>query len=134
MLDAQVLLIYGSETDPMFVDHRRCPARSTSTFIVLRLPGLNHDSAQTYGKPETIAAALRLFFGYERPDQQDPHRKAARVLGRTSRYVPARRGSCSCRDVGSQREVIEKRSAGLQRGAGQMRTLPNQPVHRKSQK
>ena len=23
---------------------------------------LNHDSAQTYGKPETIAAALRLFF------------------------------------------------------------------------
>jgi hypothetical protein len=30
---------------------------------VLRLPGLNHDSAPTYGKPETIAAALRLFVG-----------------------------------------------------------------------
>ena len=30
---------------------------------VLRLPGLNPDSAQTYGKPEPIAAALRLFFG-----------------------------------------------------------------------
>jgi hypothetical protein len=29
---------------------------------VLRLPGLNHDSAQTYGRPDTIAAALRLFF------------------------------------------------------------------------
>jgi pimeloyl-ACP methyl ester carboxylesterase len=61
-LDAQVLLMYGSETDPMFVEcadalHAVLP-RST----VLRLPGLNHDSAQTYGKPETIAAALRLFF------------------------------------------------------------------------
>jgi hypothetical protein len=29
---------------------------------ILRLLGLNHDSAQTYGKPETSATALRLFF------------------------------------------------------------------------
>jgi hypothetical protein len=29
---------------------------------VLPRPGLNHDSAPTYCKPETIAAALRLFF------------------------------------------------------------------------
>jgi hypothetical protein len=28
---------------------------------ILRLLGLNHDSAQTYGKPEAVAAALRLF-------------------------------------------------------------------------
>jgi hypothetical protein len=32
---------------------------------VMRLPGLNHDSAQTYDKLETIAAALRLFLGNE---------------------------------------------------------------------
>jgi pimeloyl-ACP methyl ester carboxylesterase len=61
-LDADVLLMVGGKTDPMFVAtaeelHRVLP-RST----LLRLPGLNHDSAQTYGKPDAIAAALRLFF------------------------------------------------------------------------
>lgn len=63
VLDAQVLLIYGSETDPMFVDCAEALHAVLSHSTVLRLPGLNHDSAQTYGKPETIAAALRLFFG-----------------------------------------------------------------------
>ena len=29
---------------------------------VRRLPGLDHDAAQTCGKPEAIAAAVRLFF------------------------------------------------------------------------
>jgi pimeloyl-ACP methyl ester carboxylesterase len=62
-LDAQVLLIYGSETDPMFVDCAEALHAVLPHSTVLRLPGLNHDSAQTYGKPETIAAALRLFFG-----------------------------------------------------------------------
>ena len=61
-LDAQVLLIYGSETDPMFVDCAEALHGVLPHSTVLRLPGLNHDSAQTYGKPETIAAALRLFF------------------------------------------------------------------------
>jgi pimeloyl-ACP methyl ester carboxylesterase len=61
-LEAEVLLMYGSETDPMFVTtaqelHRVLP-RST----VVALPGLNHDSAQTYGKSAAIAAALRQFF------------------------------------------------------------------------
>jgi pimeloyl-ACP methyl ester carboxylesterase len=61
-LKADVLLMYGSQTDPMFVTtaqelHRVLP-RST----VVQLPGLNHDSAQTYGKPAAIAAALRQFF------------------------------------------------------------------------
>ncbi len=61
-LGAQVLLIYGSESDPMF---GRCADALHAVLphsTVLRLPGLNHDSAQNYGKPETIAAALRLFF------------------------------------------------------------------------
>jgi len=61
-LDAQVLLMYGSETDPMFVDCAGALHAVLPHSTVLRLPGLNHDSAQTYGKPETIAAALRLFF------------------------------------------------------------------------
>jgi pimeloyl-ACP methyl ester carboxylesterase len=62
-LDAQVLLMYGSETDPMFVDCAEALHAVLPHSTVLRLPGLNHDSAQTYGKPETIAAALLLFFG-----------------------------------------------------------------------
>jgi pimeloyl-ACP methyl ester carboxylesterase len=61
-LDAQVLLMFGSETDPMFVDCAKALHGVLPHSTVLRLPGLNHDSAQTYGKPETIAAALRLFF------------------------------------------------------------------------
>ena len=61
-LDAQVLLMYGSETDPMFVHCAEALHAVLPDSTVLRLPGLNHDSAQTYGKPETIAAALRLFF------------------------------------------------------------------------
>jgi pimeloyl-ACP methyl ester carboxylesterase len=61
-LEAQVLLMYGSETDPMFVDCAEALHEVVPHSTVLRLPGLNHDSAQTYGKPETIAAALRLFF------------------------------------------------------------------------
>jgi pimeloyl-ACP methyl ester carboxylesterase len=62
-LDAQVLLMYGSETDPMFVGCVEALHGVLPHSTVLRLPGLNHDSAQTYGKPETIGAALRLFFG-----------------------------------------------------------------------
>jgi pimeloyl-ACP methyl ester carboxylesterase len=62
-LDAQVLLMYGSETDPMFVACAEALHAVLPHSTVLRLPRLNHDSAQTYGKPETIAAALRLFFG-----------------------------------------------------------------------
>ncbi len=61
-LDAQVLLIYGGETDPMFIDCAEALHAVLPRSTVLRLPGLNHDSTQTYGKPETIAAALRLFF------------------------------------------------------------------------
>jgi pimeloyl-ACP methyl ester carboxylesterase len=61
-LEARVLLMYGSETDPMFVQVAEALNAVLPRSTVLRLPGLNHDSAQNYGKPETIAAALRLFF------------------------------------------------------------------------
>jgi pimeloyl-ACP methyl ester carboxylesterase len=62
-LDAHVLLMYGSESDPMFADCAEALHAVIPHSTVLRLPGLNHDSAQNYGKPETIAAVLRLFFG-----------------------------------------------------------------------
>jgi pimeloyl-ACP methyl ester carboxylesterase len=61
-LDAHVLLMYGSETDPMFVDCAEALHAVLPHSTVLRLPGLNHASTQNYGKPDTIAAALRLFF------------------------------------------------------------------------
>jgi pimeloyl-ACP methyl ester carboxylesterase len=64
-LDAHVLLMYGSETDPMFVDCVDALHAVLPHSTVMRLPGLNHDSAQTYDKLETIAAALRLFLGNE---------------------------------------------------------------------
>ena len=61
-LNADVLLMYGSETDPMFPYCAEALHTVLPRSTVLRLPGLNHDSSQTYGKPETIAATLRLFF------------------------------------------------------------------------
>jgi hypothetical protein len=45
----------------IFVDCAEALHAVLSHATVLRLPGLNHDSAQTYGKPKAIAAALRLF-------------------------------------------------------------------------
>jgi pimeloyl-ACP methyl ester carboxylesterase len=62
-LEADVLLMYGSRTDPIFAGTARELHRVLPRSTVLELPGLNHDSAQTYGKPAAIAAALREFFG-----------------------------------------------------------------------
>jgi hypothetical protein len=50
-LDAQVLLMYGGETDPLFVDCAEALHAVLPDSTVLGLPGLNHDSAQGYGKP-----------------------------------------------------------------------------------
>jgi pimeloyl-ACP methyl ester carboxylesterase len=62
-VEAEVLLMYGGSTDPMFVPMTEELHRVLPRSAVLQLPGLNHDSAQTYGKPAAIAAALRQFFG-----------------------------------------------------------------------
>lgn len=62
-LEAEVLLMYGGRTDPMFVATARELHRVLPSSTIVRLPGLNHDSAQTYGKPAAIAAELRRFFG-----------------------------------------------------------------------
>jgi pimeloyl-ACP methyl ester carboxylesterase len=61
-LDADVLLMYGGKSDPMFAGCAEALHAVLPHSTMLRLPGLNHDSAQTYGKPATIAATLRLFF------------------------------------------------------------------------
>jgi pimeloyl-ACP methyl ester carboxylesterase len=60
---AEVLLMYGGKTDRMFVTMAEELHRVLPRSAVVRLPGLNHDSAQTYGKPAAIAAALKQFFG-----------------------------------------------------------------------
>lgn len=60
-LNAQVLLMYGSKSHPVFEGSAQELDRVLPTSTVLRLPGLNHDSAQTYGDPAPIAAATRLF-------------------------------------------------------------------------
>jgi pimeloyl-ACP methyl ester carboxylesterase len=61
-LDADVLLMYGGKSDPMFAGCAEALHAVLPHSTMLRLPGLNHDSAQSYGKPATIAATLRLFF------------------------------------------------------------------------
>jgi pimeloyl-ACP methyl ester carboxylesterase len=62
-LEAEVLLMYGSKTDRMFVTTAAELHRVLPHSTVVQQPGLNHDSAQTYGKPAAIAAGLRQFFG-----------------------------------------------------------------------
>jgi pimeloyl-ACP methyl ester carboxylesterase len=61
-LKAEALLLYGGLSDPIFAESANALHGVLPRSTVVRLPGLNHDSAQTYGKPDTIAAALRVFF------------------------------------------------------------------------
>jgi pimeloyl-ACP methyl ester carboxylesterase len=51
---AQVLLMYGSQTDPMFVDCAEALHAVVPHSTVLRLPGLNHDSAQTESRRRSL--------------------------------------------------------------------------------
>lgn len=61
-LRADVLLMYGSKSHPVFENTATQLHRILPLSTLIRLPGLNHDAAQTYGHPEQIAAALRVFF------------------------------------------------------------------------
>jgi pimeloyl-ACP methyl ester carboxylesterase len=61
-LDAEVLLMYGGRTQSIFANTARELHRVLPRSTVRELPGLNHDSAQTYGRPAAIATALREFF------------------------------------------------------------------------
>jgi hypothetical protein len=71
-LDAQVLLMYGSETDPMFVDCTKALHSVLPHSTVLGLPGLNHDSAQTYGKRRRSLRRCGGSLRNERPDRERP--------------------------------------------------------------
>jgi len=61
-LEAPALLLSGSRSDPIFAASAQALRAVLPRSTVVRLPGLNHDSAQSYGKPDAIAAALRAFF------------------------------------------------------------------------
>jgi pimeloyl-ACP methyl ester carboxylesterase len=61
-LTAEVLLMHGSVSDPIFAASAEALHGVLPRSTVVRLPGLNHDSSQSYGKPDAIAAALRVFF------------------------------------------------------------------------
>ena len=65
--------MYGSETDTMFVDCAEALHAVLPHSTVLRLPGLNHDSAQTYGKPERSPRRCGCSLRNQRPDRQRPH-------------------------------------------------------------
>jgi hypothetical protein len=85
-----VLLMYGSETDPMFVGCAEALHAVLPQSTVLRLPGLNHDSAQTYGKPETIAAAAAaVLYRNQRPDRQGRSRESAIALSPPKSWTAA---------------------------------------------
>jgi pimeloyl-ACP methyl ester carboxylesterase len=60
-LDADVLLLHGSRSHPVFEATAAALHDVLPTSTVVRLPGLNHDAAQTYGRPDPIAAATRVF-------------------------------------------------------------------------
>ena len=59
---ARVLVLEGSKTEPLLKDsvNALIEILPNSNFVELR--GLNHDSAQDYGKPEPIARELKSFF------------------------------------------------------------------------
>jgi pimeloyl-ACP methyl ester carboxylesterase len=61
-LAAEVLLVYGGDSDGAFAATADALHGVLPRSTVIRLPGRNHDSAQTYGKPAGIADVLRLFF------------------------------------------------------------------------
>jgi hypothetical protein len=61
-LAADVLLVHGARSHPVFAETAELLDGVLPRGTVVRLPGLDHDAAQTYGRPEPIADVLRLFF------------------------------------------------------------------------
>jgi hypothetical protein len=61
-VSAEVLLLGGSKT-PQFLKDSLTALNETIPYSnLVELKGLNHDSAQDYGKPKPIAQELRRFF------------------------------------------------------------------------
>ena len=55
-------MLEGSKTEPLLKDSVKALKKILPNSNFIELKGLNHDSAQDYGKPEPIAHELRRFF------------------------------------------------------------------------
>lgn len=67
-LEAATLLLHGAKSHPVFAATARALHEVLPNSKVVQLPGLNHDAAQTYGHPDAIAAATRVFLSQGAPD------------------------------------------------------------------
>jgi pimeloyl-ACP methyl ester carboxylesterase len=61
-VSAEVLLLGGSKTESMIKDSLNALNEVLPHSNLVEIQGLNHDSAQDYGKPEPIAQEMRKFF------------------------------------------------------------------------
>jgi pimeloyl-ACP methyl ester carboxylesterase len=61
-VSAEVLLLGGSKTEPMLKETLDALNKILPHSNLIELPGLDHGSAQDYGKPEPIAQEIRKFF------------------------------------------------------------------------
>ena len=61
-MSAKVLLLEGSKTQSLLKDSVNALNEVLPHSHLIELKGLNHDSAQDYGKPEHIAGELKSFF------------------------------------------------------------------------
>lgn len=61
-VSAKVLLMEGSKTPTLLKDSVNALNKKLPSSNFIEIKGLNHDSAQDYGKPEPIAKELKLFF------------------------------------------------------------------------
>jgi hypothetical protein len=59
---AEVLLLYGSDTDSVFKVTAEALQSVLPHSICIELPDLDHRSVQNYGKSERIAPLLQVFF------------------------------------------------------------------------
>jgi len=61
-VSAEALLLNGSKSDPLIKDTLNALKKVLPHSNRIELQGLNHDSAQDYGKPEIITQELKRFF------------------------------------------------------------------------
>lgn len=61
-VSAKVLLMEGSKTPTLLKDSVHALNKKLPSSNFIEIKGLNHDSAQDYGKPEPIAKELKRFF------------------------------------------------------------------------
>lgn len=64
-VSAEILLLRGSETEPLLRDTQDTLNKVLPNSNLVELEGLDHGSAQDYGKPEPIAQELRRFFSVD---------------------------------------------------------------------